>query len=264
LECGEIVRGIDCTEDVFDIKCWWNGNRSGSGVCLSLEDEYICNGLSGFVCDDYKMMFSSLVVIDGPCFYNGDKNGRELSENGCYSVREIKECMDIHTNDVLRMEKYICDDAKDIFGLRGCRWVAEEDDSINGKCVNSVVESCSDLKEIKNGSQCDDYNSTKGKCFFNGDVQINNTEVRCSDIIDVIKCEDILEMGLCMYAKKDTYPNLIIDYSLSSPSTIYCIWESENETCISKNSFKSVTQCKDLNTDFCERFEGCVVVGGIC
>jgi hypothetical protein len=112
------------------------------------------------------------------------------------------------------------------------------------------VKSCFDLIGIKNGSQCNDYSSPKGDCFFNGNVQINNAKVKCSDVADVMRCGDILEMGLCMYAKKDMYPNLIIDF-LSSPSTMYCMWETTSEICVAKNSFKGGLECNKFGIDVC-------------
>jgi hypothetical protein len=137
----------------------------------------------------------------------------------------------------------------------------QKPNSTKDGCIQ--VESCSDFVGIKNGSQCSGYTSPKGNCFFNGDIQINNTEVKCSDVVDVIRCGDILEMNLCMYAKKNTYPNLIID-SLSSPSTMYCIWETTNETCVAKNSIKGGLECDKFSTDVCDLLQGCAVVGGVC
>jgi hypothetical protein len=57
---------------------------------------------------------------------------------------------------------------------------------------------------------------------------MNNTGVRYSDVMDVMRCRDILDVIVCMYVKKGTFPNLIID-SLSSPSTMYCISLKELE-----------------------------------
>jgi hypothetical protein len=246
----------------FNGKCWWNGEAKGSGVCLSLEGEYNCEELSPFVCDGYEIVLSSLIITDEPCFYNGDKNKVE-PESKCHSMGEIIECSDIHTNILFEIEKYYCDDAKDIFSWirgTGCIWVIDDDDGNVGKCVQ--MESCSDLIRIKNGSQCSDYSSPEGSCFFNGDSQVNNTEVRCSNVVDVMRCGDILDVMVCIYAKKDTFPNLIID-SLSSSSTMYCVWEGEKNACVSRNSFKAGMQCIELGIDFCERFEGCAVVGGM-
>jgi hypothetical protein len=263
LRCDEVIRSGQCTQadiKAFDGKCWWNGEANGSGVCLSVEDEYTCERLSPFVCDSYEMILSSLVVSDEPCFYNSDKN---TVDSKCEPISEVIECGDIHTNGLFEMEKHYCDDAKDIFSWikgGGCMWVSEDDDGSDGKCVQ--VESCSDLMKIKNGSQCSSYSSLKGSCFFNGDVEINNSEVRCSDVVDVIRCKDILEMGVCVYAKKDTFPNLIID-SLSSPFSPYCMWENTNETCISKNSFKDELECDKFNIDVCDLFQGCAAVGGM-
>jgi hypothetical protein len=194
------------------------------------------------VCDDYEIVLSSLIVTDEPCFYNGGKNTVE-PEGKCHSMSEIIKCGDIHTNGLFEIKKHYCDDAKDIFTwIRGtaCIWVIEDDNDSIGKCIQ--VESCSDLIRIKNGSQCSGYSSPKGNCFFNGDIQIDNTEVRCSDVVDVMRCGDILDVIVCAYAKKDTYPNLIID-SLSSSSAMYCMWEGEKSTCVSKNSFKAGMQC---------------------
>jgi hypothetical protein len=264
LRCSEVVRGGQCTQadvEAFDGKCWWNGEVNGSGVCLSLEDEYTCGILSSFICDNYEITSSSLIVTDEPCFYNGDKN-TVSPEDKCCSMSEVIQCGDIHTNGLFEIGKHYCGDSKDIFTwMKGtpCMWVIEDDDGGAGKCVQ--VKSCSDLTGIKNASQCSDHTSLKGNCFFNGDVQVGNTNVRCSDVVDVMRCGDLLEMGLCVYAKRDTYPNLTID-SLSS-STMYCMWDGEKNTCVSKNSFKADMQCTELGIDICDRFEGCTVVGGV-
>jgi hypothetical protein len=237
--CSDVVREGQCTQadiESFDCKCWWNSEMNEFGVCLSLEDEYTSGRLFPFVCDNYEITLSLLIVTDGPCFHNHDKSTSDL-EKKCISVTEIIKCEDIRTNGLFEMEKHFCDDAKDIFSwIKGaaCIWMIEDDVGSSGKCVQ--VENCSDLIGIKNGSQCNDYSSLKGNCFFNGNVKVNNTEVKCFDVVDVVRCGDILEMGLCVHAKKDTYPNLTID-SLSSPSTIYCTWEGGNETCVSKNTF---------------------------
>jgi hypothetical protein len=136
----------------------------------------------------------------------------------------------------------------------------QESNSDNNKCVQ--VESCSDLIRIRNGSQCSGYSSPKGNCFFNGDVQIDNTKVRCSDVVDVVRCGDILEMGLCVYAKKDIFPNLVID-SVSFSSTMYCIWEDEKNACVTKNSIKGGLECNKFSIDVCDLFQGCAVLEGI-
>jgi hypothetical protein len=74
------------------------------------------------------------------------------------------------------------------------------------------------------------------------------------------RCGVILEMGLCVHAMKDTYPDLVID-SLTSSSITYCIWEDENERCVSKN--KGGLKCEELVVDLCERFVECAIVGGV-
>jgi hypothetical protein len=264
LRCSDVVRAEQCTQaDVksFNGRCWWNGEANGFGVCLSLEGEYTCGRLSPFICNDYEITSSSLIVADGPCFYNGDRNTDD-PEDKCRSMSEIIGCGDIHTNSLFEIEKHYCDDAKDIFTWikeGGCMWVIQDDDGSTGMCVQ--VESCFDLVGIKNGSQCSGLSSVKGNCFFNGDVQIDNPRMRCSDVVDVVRCGDILEMGLCVNARKNTYPNLIID-SLSSPSTLYCMWEDEKNSCISKNAFKGGLECNKFSIDICDLLQGCAVVGG--
>jgi hypothetical protein len=126
-----------------------------------------------------------------------------------------------------------------------------------------MLSSCSDLRGISSDLQCGGYISLKGKCFFNHDVHINDAEVRCSDVVDVVRCGDILDITVCAYAKKDTFPNLLIDSSFSSSSSIYCIWEGDKNVCVAKNSIKSDLECIELGTDICDRFEGCAIVGGI-
>jgi hypothetical protein len=79
--------------------------------------------------------------------------------------------------------------------------------------------------------------------------------------VDVMRCGDILDVTTCIYAEKDTFPNLIID-SLSSSSIMYCVWEGEKNACVSKNSIKGGLECNKFSIDVCDLFQGCAVVGG--
>jgi hypothetical protein len=145
-----------------------------------------------------------------------------------------------------------------------CMWVGKDDDDRDayiGKCVDFIPEYCLDVKNIRNGTECNNHNSMKGKCFFNGDVETSDSEGRCSDVEDVMECGDLKEFMLCSYATKEIYPNLIIDPS-STNSTFYCIWDVEAKFCFSKKSFKGGLRCEEIGIDVCDRMEACAVIAG--
>jgi hypothetical protein len=61
----------------------------------------------------------------------------------------------------------------------------------------------------------------------------------CSDISDIMECEDLLDRILCTYAKKHTYYNLE-SYSSASSTMFLCIWNvEEGEICQSKKLGRS-------------------------
>jgi hypothetical protein len=97
------------------------------------------------------------------------------------------------------------DEALELFGgiekEGGCMWVGsgsgggggsigvgdEEDNEMgSGRCVDRVSSECSEMDWIVDDSECDSYNSMKGKCFFNGDDQSGEFPVRCWDVADVV------------------------------------------------------------------------------
>jgi ATP-dependent Zn protease len=59
-------------------------------------------------------------------------------------------------------------------------------------------------------------------------------KVVCSDIKNILECENLKEKLLCTYAKKFTYSNLE-GYSTSPETSFLCLWNVEEEKCESKN-----------------------------
>jgi hypothetical protein len=265
--CEQHISYEMCSDD----NCMWNNDSERDGICLSMNDEYLCSVLPGWLCVMDKEKTTSLIITDGPCFLNGIVDLKE-EDVMCCSMSSVKECSDIGTNDAFDTNKRYCDNALDIFAnfakdeIR-CMWIKDDNDSVKGKCIDFIENKCSDIKNIKNGSECGNHYSKKGKCFFNGDSQsgVNGDdwkELRCSDVEDVTECANILDFMLCAYATKDIYGNLLLDSS-SSSSSIYCIWDVERGTCVTKNNFKGGLKCEEFGIEACDRMEGCAVIESI-
>jgi hypothetical protein len=56
----------------------------------------------------------------------------------------------------------------------------------------------------------------------------------CSDIKNILECENLKEKLLCTHAKKFTYSNLE-KYSTSPKTSFLCLWSVDEEKCESKN-----------------------------
>jgi hypothetical protein len=177
-------------KNVINGGCWWNGEIEGSGYCLSLENEYKCVELESFLCGKYETMFPSLNVVDGSCFFNGYLKLNE-QKGFCTAMGEIDQCTDIYTNNETDEAEHYCDDGGNIFnGIINnmkCGWVETNTGLEEGECVSE----CYDI-HIKNGTECGNYLSPKGQCFFNGDIQDSIIDLKCSDVVDITKCGDIL------------------------------------------------------------------------
>jgi hypothetical protein len=65
-----------------------------------------------------------------------------------------------------------------------------------------------------------------------------------------LRCSDVLRAEQCTQADIKSFDD-------------NCMWEATSEACVAKNSFKGGMQCIEFGTDFCDRFEGCAVVGGM-
>jgi hypothetical protein len=66
-------------------KCWWNGDADGSGVCLSLSDDYTCSILSPSLCNIDGDIMGILKITDSPCFVNDMMNADGM--NGVCTVK---------------------------------------------------------------------------------------------------------------------------------------------------------------------------------
>jgi hypothetical protein len=106
-----------------------------------------------------------------------------------------------------------------------CVWIGDSCvlSEESGSCVNAPH--CQDFKATNKA--CEDVTSSRGKCFYNADGGSGATPRNCSDIVDVASCDQLKSMSLCVYANKETYPNLPGD----SSSISLCTWEVSSRTC---------------------------------
>jgi hypothetical protein len=108
-----------------------------------------------------------------------------------------------------------------------CKWGVVSEETFSGGCYCEGVdipEKCT-LLNVSTPSECKQFISIKGKCFYNGDDEVTGVGV-CSDIGDIMECGDFLDQTLCTYAKKHTYFNLE-NYSSASSAMFLCIWNVE-------------------------------------
>jgi hypothetical protein len=166
--------------------------------------------------------------------------GKSSTPNECESLK-IDNMMEIpcvlikgsSINEVCVVEHSVsCDFYK---SSSGCTWSVSNGDPTNivcnwneseGSC--SVSQNCSSLGII--GVECLNYNSSRGKCFLNGDGNLTTIDKQCSDVVDVINCEQLQSLLLCMYANRNTYTNLVS----SSEDELVCLWDMENQVCMKK------------------------------
>jgi hypothetical protein len=50
-----------------------------------------------------------------------------------------------------------------------------------------VSENCRSLGVV--GVECQNYYSSRGRCFLNGDGNLTTIDKRCLDAVDIIDCE---------------------------------------------------------------------------
>jgi hypothetical protein len=104
-----------------------------------------------------------------------------------------------------------------------CSW-----DEWKGSC--STSDDCESLKTV--GVECEDYTSSKGRCFLNSNDNITTIDKHCSDVFDVVRCNEFQSLNLCAYADRNTYVNLISN----SENEYICTWDMESRTCTEKSS----------------------------
>jgi hypothetical protein len=94
---------------------------------------------------------------------------------------------------------------------------------------------------VKNeGVGCSELASMRGKCFFNGNTSLDysSSQRPCSDVVDIVTCDQLKNPELCSLADRNTFPNFGWDISNSSP----CIWDINFNTCV-------VVQNQNVNSD---------------
>jgi NADH:ubiquinone oxidoreductase subunit 3 (subunit A) len=218
------------------------GGESGFGCEWELSKNECVNAIlegDGFPesCSEYSSADSCnyhLIKNGDSCFWNSIES--DENENSCVGVSDVKACEEICTNDLSGINTYFCA-GKVITESRSemCKWgVSDETISHGCNCEGvDIPENCT-LLNVSSPTECKQLISEKGKCFYNGDSDDKVIGVGiCSDIGDITECSDILDGGLCTYAKKHTYYNLE-NYSSSSTAIFLCLWNTEESICQSK------------------------------
>jgi hypothetical protein len=180
---------------------------------------------------------------------------------GWYPNNEKSDCIFCGTGKQVNNESDGCEECKED------EYSDESSDFICVKCINDSVicdkiyEECNDVKGIKNGSDCNKYESKKGKCFYNGESGTKELETKCEDIVDIRTCGDIQEILLCLYANLTTFPNLNVNNTSSSQSELdgICIWDIRMEKCTEKFN----VECNSLVVESCEKAMNCTVIDGL-
>jgi hypothetical protein len=192
------------------------------------------------------------------CDYYSTMSGCEKTINGetCVWIKkwETYEC--VEENEADWCEYYInSDDCKMTKGGRLCMWV--------GEC-REYEENCSDIGDVTNESECENYNSKRGTCFYNGNWTVGSSDIKCSDVVDITECSDLFEDSVCMDANNDIYPNLMINININSSSSLdiyysYCEWDEIRKKCVIKRE----VGCKEVGMEICDTTYGCTIINGI-
>jgi hypothetical protein len=194
-------------------------------------------------CSEYTSADSCnyhLIKNGSSCFWNSIES--DENENYCIGVEDIKACEDICTNDLSGINTYFCNGNTLDTESRSeiCKWGVGGRESISSSCNCEGVdipENCM-LLNVSSPTECKQFISKKGKCFYNGDDDDDDDDDVsdigvCTDIGDITECSHISDQGLCTYAKKHTYFNLE-NYSSSSTTSFLCLWNAEENICQSK------------------------------
>jgi hypothetical protein len=131
---------------------------------------------------------------------------KTLNSNECESMKiddiEIKCVLgeDNLKNKICVVEHSMsCDFYK---SSSGCTWSDSNENTLNivckwneseGSC--SISDDCSSLGIV--GIECESFNSSRGKCFLNGDNNLTTIDKHCSDVFDVISCSELQSLNLC-------------------------------------------------------------------
>jgi NADH:ubiquinone oxidoreductase subunit 3 (subunit A) len=204
--------------------CKWKTNECIDAV---LEEDDLPEDCSGYMKNE---SCNYHITRKGKsCFWNPVKN--DENDTFCTEVDDIEACDNICTNDLSGINTYFCNGNFVITDSTSemCRWGIASEEIFSGGCYCEGVdipEKCT-LLNVSSPSECKQFISVKGKCFYNGD---DDDEVMgigvCIDIGDIMECGDFLDQTLCMYAKKHTYYNLE-NYSSASSAVFLCIWNAE-------------------------------------
>jgi F0F1-type ATP synthase membrane subunit c/vacuolar-type H+-ATPase subunit K len=166
------------------------------------------------------------------CFWNPVKD--DENDTFCVGMDDVEACDNICTNDLSGINTYFCNGNSVITDSTSemCKWGVVSEETFTGGCYCEGVdipERCT-LLNVSGPSECKQFISLKGKCFYNGGGDDDDGVMMgigvCSDIGDIMECEDFLDQTLCTYAKKHTYYNLE-NYSSASSAMFLCIWNAE-------------------------------------
>jgi large-conductance mechanosensitive channel len=226
--------GVGCEWDEHYNKC----------VDAILDNNYLPE-----YCSDYNSSESCnyhMIKNGSSCFWNSVDSGE--NENFCMRVGEVGDCVEICTNDISGFNTYFCNGNTIITDTKSemCRWDAEKGETFERGCNcegMEIPENCS-LLNVTSLSQCKNFTSERGKCFYNGDNLNEGSGFGiCSNIDDIRECEQFLYQPLCTYAKKHTYHNLE-SYSSISREIFLCFWNVEKEggVCESKKLSNSMNE----------------------
>jgi hypothetical protein len=215
--------------------CKWDENEC---VDVILEEKDLPDNCSIYTnVDDCNY---HMISDKSTCFWNPTESKED--ENLCMKIGDVKTCEDICSNDISGINTHFC--SGNIMNSRSemCKWeeiTGEENDSYSCNCKSvDIPESCR-LVNISSPSECNQFISLKGKCFYNGD-NIDNVKW-CFDIVDIEECENFQNQTACTYAKKHTYKNLE-PYSSVPSTALLCYWNAEVGECRSKKLSNTINE----------------------